>query len=73
MVYSSTVAPPGIEVPPGLLDRNEGHADIRVHIAVLYRLKRDEWHIGVRDGVRAEAQALELGPMNNPVARESNL
>ena len=68
VVCSSTVAPSGIEVPPGFLDGNEGYADIRVHITILCLLKRDEWHIGARDGVCAEA--LELGPMMNPVPRE---
>ena len=68
MVCSRTVAPSGIEVPPGLLDGNKGYADIRVHITILCCLKRDEWRIGARDGVCAEA--LELGLMMNPVPRE---
>ena len=71
VVCSSTVTPSGIEGPPGLLDRNELHADIRVHIAVVCHLKRDKWRIRALDGVRAEA--LGLGPMMNPVAREPNL
>ena len=71
---SSTIRELLIEVPPGLLDGNEGRADIRVHgtvtcdlarphRAVVCRLKHDEWRIGALDKVRAEA--IGMGPMMN--------